>query len=310
MTLDCWWSQHFINDPKIIAMERKPFEWNSDEIRDVDGQQNPHWSVCELRATVLFFISFFFCFSSSYFFSFFCLYLTGETRLVLDHGWRRPHAATPAPASSVCPCRPASLFFYFFFKFFPVDFGSFFLCFYFKLSFRRRGPVRRFSFFTCARTVSTWHFIVPSSSFVFFSFFFSFFSCLLVSFFRLHSSFSFSFRFHRPIFGIRHAFWLDGERNTAAKKKLKINLKKRTEKKVTGGWPELRKRSFAEYFDFENKSGIVLFGPGKTSLDVGGTNRLTSLQKKIRMISDDSIRYPTSSSETESAILFPLMGRS
>ena len=129
MTLDCWWSQHFINDPKIIAMERKPFEWNSDEIRDVDGQQNPHWSVCELRATVLFFISFFFCFSSSYFFSFFCLYLTGETRLVLDHGWRRPHAATPAPASSVCPCRPASLFFYFFLKFFPVDFGSFFCVF-------------------------------------------------------------------------------------------------------------------------------------------------------------------------------------
>ena len=145
---------------------------------------------------------------------------------------------------------------------------------------------------------------------LFFFSFFSFFSCFLVSFFRLHSSFSFSFRFHRPIFGIRHAFWLDGERNTAAKKKLKINLKKRTEKKVTGGWPELRKRSFAEYFDFENKSGIVLFGPGKTSLDVGGTNRLTSLQKKIRMISDDSIRYPTSSSETESAILFPLMGRS
>ena len=151
-------------------------------------------------------------------------------------------------------------------------------------------------------------------------------SCLrlLLFFFRFFFRFFLAYSFHSFAYTPLLVFLFDFigqssvsdtpfdwmERGTPPQKRIKNQFKKNNRKKVTGGWPELRKRSFAEYFDFENKSGIVLFGPGKTSLDVGGTNRLTSLQKKIRMISDDSIRYPTSSSETESAILFPLMGRS
>ena len=170
------------------------------------------------------------------------------------------------------------LYFFIFFNFFLLISVLFFVFLFqtFFPSARPRSPL--LIFHLCAHRFH----LTLYRAFVFFCFFFVFFR-----FFLAYSFHSFAYT---PLLVFLFDFigqssvsdtpfdWM--ERGTPPQKRIKNQFKKNNRKKVTGGWPELRKRSFAEYFDFENKSGIVLFGPGKTSLDVGGTNRLTSLQKK------------------------------